>query len=417
MEVTVGDAAVPEVTEGDAAAPEEPAVLAKPDAVVPTEESRSAPPAPFPSEVLERALRAKVLVKHALSRATKELGAVRERLRRADMAAAETERAQAAMAAGDRLREHDDADADAEMHQSLDDTPTKQADEDEAAAADVSDGGVMIEPTASMTTGGADEPAAAAPADADAAADDADGMRPEPVESEATAADGAELSPRNPLRPSPRVRMDDGASRQRNRKMFGMLMGTLRRAQKEGKESGIGLVQQAKLQKIDEKLRVDRSKLLVVKQGEIAERKARDLVWRDMLDTLCADLDARSRRLHVIAHEAQLATFLRTEAEPPIYYLPAKHNGTTRKRLREQQTEALPPLVEELKKLILLPQHPRMGTQQPASSGEASADAAGGGDGSGGPEAAVGTAATEEEEEEGPIVMPMDGEEPLDAIM
>ena len=48
-------------------------------------------------------------------------------------------------------------------------------------------------------------------------------------------------------RPSPRLRTDDGASQQRNRKIFGVLMGTLKRARQES-ASGSGIVQQQKLQ-------------------------------------------------------------------------------------------------------------------------------------------------------------------------
>ena len=49
------------------------------------------------------------------------------------------------------------------------------------------------------------------------------------------------------------------------------------------------------------------------------------------------ELDRILRRVTRVAHAAQLSYFLKTEAEPPIYYLPAVHNAATRQRLREQQ--------------------------------------------------------------------------------
>ena len=71
---------------------------------------------------------------------------------------------------------------------------------------------------------------------------------------------------------------------------------------------------QAKLQKIDEKLRTDRSKQLEQQTEVLAKRKASDLTRKDALVDERKELDGRLKRLVVIAHEASLCHFVKTSA-------------------------------------------------------------------------------------------------------
>ena len=71
--------------------------------------------------------------------------------------------------------------------------------------------------------------------------------------------------------------------RARNRKMFGVLMGTLQRARKQVDESEACLQQQQKLAKVDDKLRSDRQRLAEEQRGLVGDRKSAEVARRDAL--------------------------------------------------------------------------------------------------------------------------------------
>jgi hypothetical protein len=150
---------------------------------------------------------------------------------------------------------------------------------------------------------------------------------------------GAAPSPRSRDRPLPRAHQDEG-SKQRNRKMFGLLRGTLQLAREESSSSKRAAMQQQKLEKVDAKLRNDRTKLLDFQRSFISERKGSELERRDAIRGQRQQLDERLQRLTWDAHTLELSAFLKTESGPPIYYMPKVHNEATRARLR-QQSEAV----------------------------------------------------------------------------
>ena len=150
-------------------------------------------------------------------------------------------------------------------------------------------------------------------------------------------------------RRSPRARLDDGASKVRTRNMFGMMMSTLKRARQEVSASEQGAAQQQKLQAVDEKLRSDRMRALEQAREQRGARLVRETEHRAALVKEQAELERDLRALNDITQQVSLShLFVRTETEPPIYYLPKVHNDATSARLRSQQRAVLSVSVAQL---------------------------------------------------------------------
>ena len=182
--------------------------------------------------------------------------------------------------------------------------------------------------------GGAGLSGAHAPAPADAGGD---GAHPGAMDADAdwaTAAPSPAAAAARPReRPMPRTQQDAGA-RQRNSRMFGILRGTLQRAKDDQAKSGTVSLQQEKLEKVDAKLRSDRTKLLEFQKTFLVERQGSQLERRDKLRAARSTLDDRLMQITWDSHALALGAFIKTESGPPIYYKPRSHNEATRARAR-----------------------------------------------------------------------------------
>ena len=349
----------------------------RPDGPHDGREEKPNEPIVTPTHINERALRYQVLVKRQLSRAVKDLAATQDRLKRYEAQERGAARAERAIAAGKRLRDEDMAPA-VEDGESGAGTSAAHGEVEMAPAAAAAEPESAVQISTSGEAGEIEEPAADPPPQEATEMEDADAAaQQQPAKPEVDGGDGPETKQwtmsgqgNSFNKRSPRERMagaDDGASRQRNRRMFGALMGTLKRAQKEV-ESSAGLTQ-AKIQKIDEKLRTDRTKQIEQQKEVIERRKAADLIRKESLIDERKELDAKLRRLIAIAHEASLCHFIKTKATPPIYFMPAVQNASTKKLLSEQQSAVLKPLDAELTTLSQLPvsTHDKLGPPETGS--------------------------------------------------
>jgi len=138
-------------------------------------------------------------------------------------------------------------------------------------------------------------------------------------------------------RPSPRVQLDEG-SRQRSRKMFGLLRTTLAKARDESSGSSL---QRQKLEQVESKLRTDREKERELQRDRLASKAEVATRRRQSIRASRDGVDERLLRLTADAHELALARFLRTESSPPIYFAPKTHNAATSAKLRQQLESTL----------------------------------------------------------------------------
>uniref|UniRef100_A0A0D9VXX3 Pinin/SDK/MemA protein domain-containing protein n=1 Tax=Leersia perrieri TaxID=77586 RepID=A0A0D9VXX3_9ORYZ len=121
---------------------------------------------------------------------------------------------------------------------------------------------------------------------------------------------------------------EDPSLVKRNRRMLGkLLVGTLEKFQQEDKKlsSTEAYMRRSETQrKADQKAREESEKLRQQEREQAIEKRKRDMMLRARVAA-----KAEEKRLELLfmqwaEHHKRLSNFLRTNAEPPIYYIPAK---------------------------------------------------------------------------------------------
>ncbi|GAB2299225.1 hypothetical protein Dimus_033296 [Dionaea muscipula] len=113
----------------------------------------------------------------------------------------------------------------------------------------------------------------------------------------------------------------------RNRRMLGQLLGTLEKFRKEDMQlSGTEAYMRRSnsLQKAEQRAREESEKLRQQEREQIAENRKRDLILRARVWAKAEEKKLELLFLKWSEHNKRLTNFLRTKAEPPIYYLPVK---------------------------------------------------------------------------------------------
>ncbi|EEF34425.1 pinn, putative [Ricinus communis] len=142
----------------------------------------------------------------------------------------------------------------------------------------------------------------------------------------------------------PRVlpKNEDPSLVSRNKRMLGQLLGTLEKFRKEDvKLSGTEAFKQrsSALQRAEQRVREESERLRQQEREQIAEKRRRDLTLRARVAAKTEEKKLELLFLRWSEHRKKLCNFIRTKAEPPIYYLPKKpldEDATLLEQRREQ---------------------------------------------------------------------------------
>eukprot|EP00850_Spirogloea_muscicola_P007061 SM000035S13041 [mRNA] locus=s35:77659:80722:+ [translate_table: standard] len=143
--------------------------------------------------------------------------------------------------------------------------------------------------------------------------------------------------------PSPRVlpKNDDERLVRRNRRMFGaLLVGTLEKFREEDKRlqgSEAFLRRSETLKRAEAKADEERERARQKFREEAAERRKRELTLKVKLAAKVEEKSLELLFLQWLAHHTRLRSFLRTTAEPHIYFQPAKPSAPSDELHASQQ--------------------------------------------------------------------------------
>ncbi|GFP93863.1 hypothetical protein PHJA_001530600 [Phtheirospermum japonicum] len=145
--------------------------------------------------------------------------------------------------------------------------------------------------------------------------------------------------------PAPRVlpKDEDPSLVSRNKRMLGQLLGTLERFRKEDKQlSGTEAYMRRSdsLKRAEQRAREESEKLRQQEREQISEKRKRDLTLRARIAAKAEEKKLELLFLRWSEHHKKLGNFIRTKAEPPIYYMFSKplDQDTT---LTEEQKEQM----------------------------------------------------------------------------
>ncbi|CAN6466666.1 unnamed protein product [Victoria cruziana] len=129
--------------------------------------------------------------------------------------------------------------------------------------------------------------------------------------------------------PVPRVlpKDEDPTLVNRNKRMLGRLLGTLTKFQEEDKQlssTEAYMRRSDSLKRAEERAREESEKLRQQEREQLAEKRRRDLTLRARVAAKAEEKKLELIFLRWAEHHKKLCNFLRTKAEPPIFYMPAK---------------------------------------------------------------------------------------------
>ncbi|KAL6180536.1 hypothetical protein ACLB2K_047198 [Fragaria x ananassa] len=127
----------------------------------------------------------------------------------------------------------------------------------------------------------------------------------------------------------PRVmpKQEDPSVVNRNKRMLGHVLGTLEKFRKENMQlSGTEAFMRRSnsLQRAEQRAREESERLRIQEREHIAEKRRRDLTLRARVAAKTEEKKLELLFLQWSDHHKKLSNFIRTKAEPPIYYLPKK---------------------------------------------------------------------------------------------
>ncbi|KAI8973749.1 pinin/SDK/memA/ protein conserved region-domain-containing protein [Mycotypha africana] len=136
----------------------------------------------------------------------------------------------------------------------------------------------------------------------------------------------------------PRLTDTDAATKQRNKRLFGTLLGTLNKFKDDvAKTSDIDKNRQAINEKLQEKLDQERKELA----EKLKARREEKLRLEEMKAQRERKLLEEKRELAEIIQKEKLANFLKTTTEPALYYLPQKLTDQMSETIKDQKEKAL----------------------------------------------------------------------------
>eukprot|EP00898_Chlorokybus_atmophyticus_P002921 jgi/Chlat1/362/Chrsp10S01478 len=130
---------------------------------------------------------------------------------------------------------------------------------------------------------------------------------------------------------------EDALTKKRNRRMFGVLLGTLDRFRQEEKLSTAAARQAEALKKAEERAAQDRVRILQEQRANERAKREEEMALRNKIVEKTEERHVELLFLRWQAQHQRLSLFHRTKAQPSIYYMPKQPSQATDQILKQQQ--------------------------------------------------------------------------------
>lgn len=151
-----------------------------------------------------------------------------------------------------------------------------------------------------------------------------------------------------PIEAPKRPQITDKASVNRNKRMLGVLMGTLKQFKRENQyKSEQETKREEKLTKVEEQVEKEKEEVLNEKKELYNTRKTK----QQELRKLEFKIDMAELNVELKQHYENLKDFIQLKSTPRVFYKPAKHNAKTLKLLEESQEQIKESLEQRLKEI------------------------------------------------------------------
>jgi len=127
---------------------------------------------------------------------------------------------------------------------------------------------------------------------------------------------------------------EDKKTKSRNRRMFGFLVGTLQKFKDEAKQNTLAEKKREEIEKkLEQKAEEERKEVSSQKKELFQARREK----KQELKSLERKMENAMLKEQILAHNTHLKQFILLKSDPPIFYLPVKHNEETSKRLEDSK--------------------------------------------------------------------------------
>lgn len=127
----------------------------------------------------------------------------------------------------------------------------------------------------------------------------------------------------------------------RSRNLFGKLLGHLHSAKDrlaKEKTTKMSEMQQKALGRAEEKLNMNKMNIKTFRSGQYAKQMEEERAKIAEIDQQIAEKELLLLQRRLESHYSMMMNFIRTKAQPTIFFLPAKHTRDTEKQLDETRT-------------------------------------------------------------------------------
>jgi len=136
--------------------------------------------------------------------------------------------------------------------------------------------------------------------------------------------------------------IDSPEMRQRNKKMFGVLLGTLNSFKRENHKTQLSDVGQRRKeveQKIEDRVVKSKEQLLDEHRRKLQQEKEEELGRKEEIKKKLEEKEEELLNLRLAEHKSGLTKFLKTKAVPPVYWITKKRDGLTEILFKKQPKE------------------------------------------------------------------------------